>query len=81
MNSMVFIRDARALIVRMETVAAMPVGEDRAYQEKQVQQEVDYMCNNMTNPSLPTASRLVETARKYKYAVDSKVIHKVNQFV
>jgi hypothetical protein len=81
MNSMVFIRDAKILIARMETVAAMPAGEDRINNEKQVQQEIDYLFNNMTNPSLPTAWRLVEAARNNKYVVDSKIVHKVNQFV
>ena len=80
MNSMVFIKEAKGLIQKMESAAKMAAGEDKDFQEKQIQHDIDYMFANMTNPSLPSASRLVETAKKYRYAVDSKVIHKVNQF-
>ena len=80
MNSLVFIRDAKLLIARMETVAQLAAGEDRDQQAKQVQDDLNYLCNNMTNPSLPSASKLVQSALRYKFALDSRVIHKVNQF-
>jgi hypothetical protein len=80
MNSIVFIREARALIVRMDSLANVRDREMYDQQTKVVQQDLDYMCNNMTNPSLPSALRLIQAAQKHRYSVDSKVIHKVNQF-
>lgn len=81
MNSLSFVRDGKALIARIEKVAAMSPSTDKDSSARQIQSEIDYLMNNMTNPSLPTAANLVEAAKKNKYTVDPKAIHKISQFI
>lgn len=80
MNSLNFIQDAKALIIRMDNVAALKTIGDQFQQEKQIQQDLEFLCINMTNPSLPSAARLIQAAMKHKYSVDQRTINKVNQF-
>jgi len=75
MNSKAFIRDAQVLIAKMHAI-----GTETAGSAKTIQQELDYLCNNMTNPSLPSAYTLVQTAQKYGYALEAKTVHSVNKF-
>jgi len=71
MNSIAFIRDAKNLIQVMDS---------KINNETQVQQQLDQLFTGLTNPSLPSAKRLVESALRNKFIVDSRVIHRVNQF-
>jgi hypothetical protein len=80
MNSQIFVRDARSLIERFTTTNQMVDGEKKTSKRRQNQQDLDYLCSNMTNPSLPSAYRLVLNAQRHKYSVDSRIINKVNQF-
>jgi len=80
MNSQCFIRDARALIERITKTNTLPEGDTRELRRRQNQQDLDYLCNNMSNPSLPTAYKLVVYAHRQKYSVDSRTFHKINQF-
>lgn len=80
MNSLAFVRDARTLLSRIASTNLLPEGDTRDLRRKQNQQDLDYLCNNMTNPSLPTAYKLVVTAHRQKYTVDSRTFHRVNQF-
>jgi len=74
MNSLAFIRDAKSLITQIKQS-----GND-ATANTQIQQQLDQLFSGMTNPSLPSAKRLAETALWHKFNVDSRVIHRVNQF-
>jgi hypothetical protein len=80
MNSQCFIRDARSLMERITKTNALPEGDSKDNRRKQNQQDLEYLCNNMSNPSLPTAYKLVVYAHRQKYNVDPRVFHKVNQF-
>ena len=80
MNSLIFVRDARALMGRMITTNMLPEGDRRDALRKQNQSDLDYLCSNMTNPSLPTAHRLVVSSHRQKYTVDSRAFHRVSQF-
>jgi len=80
MNSLCFVRDARLLMERITKTNTLPDGDSKDNRRKQNQQDLDYLCNNMTNPSLPTAYKLVVYAHRQKYNVDPRVFHKVNQF-
>ena len=80
MNSLAFVRDARSLLSRMSATNVLPDGDTKDHRRKQHQQDLDYLCSNMTNPSLPTAHRLVVYANRQKYTVDSRAFHRVNQF-
>jgi len=80
MNSQAFIRDARALMTRMTSTNALPDGDTKNFRRKQHQQDLDYLCSNMTNPSLPTAYKLVVFSHRQKYAIDSRIFHRTNQF-
>jgi len=80
MNSQCFVRDARLLMNKMTATHALPDGDTKDVKRRQHQQDLDYLCNNMTNPSLPTAYKLVVYSHRQKYTVDSKIFHRVNQF-
>lgn len=80
MNSQCFIRDARLLLTKMANTALLPDGDTKDSKRRSNQQDLDYLCNNMTNPSLPTAYKLVVYSHRQKYSVDSKIFHRVNQF-
>lgn len=80
MNSLAFVRDARLLMSKMTSTNQMVDGDEKLQRRKQHQSDLDYLCSNMTNPSLPTAYKLVVFSHRQKYTVDSRIFHKVNQF-
>lgn len=80
MNTFAFIRDARNLLTRISSTATLPDGDTKEHRRRQIQADLDFLCNNMTNPSLPTSYKLVTVASRNKYTVESKVFHRVNQF-
>lgn len=80
MNTIAFIRDARTLIGKIKDTSALPESDRKEYLRKQHQQDIDYLFNNMTNPSVPTAHKLLNVAVRQKYTVDSKVYHSISRF-
>lgn len=80
MNSLAFVRDARALLTRMISTSALPEGDTREMRRKQHQQDLDFLFNNLVNPSLPSAYKLLMTAHRQRYTVDSRAHQRINRF-
>ena len=80
MNSQAFVRDARQLMTRMSATNLLPDGDSKESRRRINQSDLEYLLQNMTNPSLPTAYKLVVYSHRQKYSVDSRYFHRVNQF-
>jgi hypothetical protein len=80
MESRAFIRDAQALIKKIKDHALLSITQqdDRASKEA-IQKEITQMFTGLSNPTLPSASKLCSTALSAGFTVKPNIQHRLTQ--
>lgn len=78
MESRVFIKSANQLISRIKDAALLAVvGNVDSSETNDIQRQIHTAFQGLQNPTLPSASKLIEVATEHGYEVDVRVLHRV----
>lgn len=77
MESRNFIKAAKELIVEMKDQTNLTSYEEAQVRAETIQRDLSRLLSGLTNPTLPSAVRLLEVAHEYGYRVDEDVRHAI----
>ena len=80
MQSQSFIKSAATLIERIELSGVVYVSPDEAQErDTAIQKDINQLFAGLQNPTLPSATRLRETALEHGFTVDPRVQQRLDQ--
>jgi hypothetical protein len=80
MESRAFIRQSSTLVRKIyESQNTIGTAEQLRIQRENLQTEIRQLFAGLQNPTLPSAYRLRDTAMRYGFVVDAKILHRLAQ--
>jgi hypothetical protein len=80
MESRLFIRQATALIQKLESLTSIDFTREEADQMyNECQKEFNFLFQGLQNPTLPSAGKLCQAGIAAGLTVDQRLINKLNQ--